>query len=81
MFKGTAIALVSFWEFAIFLAAADCKLLYPLIIFPLTMHLNYSGDDPAGICNVESNQMDPLFPPVHLCPTGYCFLHFYRYLQ
>ena len=71
--EGTAIYLVANWIFPIFFAAADCELLYFLILFPLTMFLNYSGHDPAGLCNVESIQKDPLYPLVHLCTTGYSF--------
>jgi hypothetical protein len=78
--QGTAIYMISAWQFLIFLAAADCELLYPLISFPLTMFLNYSGHDHAGVCNVESIQKDPLYPLVHLCPTGCGFLCFCRYL-
>ena len=35
--EGTAFYLIATWEFPIFLAAADCELLYPLISLPLTM--------------------------------------------
>jgi hypothetical protein len=71
--EGTVTYLVSAWEWPIFLAAADCESLHLLISFPLTVFLNYSGHDPAGACNVESIQKDPLYPLVHLCATGYCF--------
>jgi hypothetical protein len=79
--KGTTIYLVSSWELAIFLAAADCKLPHLLTPFPTTMHSHYSGDDPASICNVVTIQMDLLFPSLHLCATDHCFLYFHRYLQ
>ena len=72
--EGTVLYLVVNWSFPIFLAAADCELLHPLISFFLTMLLNYSGHDPAGVCNVESIQKDPLFPFVHLCATCYSCL-------
>ena len=79
--EGTAIYLVAMWAFAIFLTAADCELLYSLIPFPLTMLLNCSGHDPAGVCNVESIQMDHLYPLLHLCATGYSFFCQSRYLH
>ena len=79
--EGTAFYLIATWEFPIFLAAADCELLYPLISLPLTMLLHYSGHDPVGVCNVESIQKDPLYPLVHLCATSHCFLYFSRYLH
>jgi hypothetical protein len=79
--EGTAFYLIAAWELPIFLAAADCELLYPLISLPLTMLLNHSSHDPAGVCNVESIQKDPLYPLVHLCDTGYCFHCFSRYLH
>lgn len=73
--EGTAFYLVTIWGFPIYFAAADCKLPYPLIPFPLTMLSNHSGDDPTSICNVESVQMDSLYPLVHLHVTCYFFLH------
>jgi hypothetical protein len=63
--KGTAIYLVAAWVLPIFIAAADCESLYSLIPFPLIMFLNASGYDPAGVCNVESIQNDPLYPLIH----------------
>ena len=51
-----------------------------LLLGFLNHDFDYSGDDPAGVCNVESIQMDPLYPVVHLCATGYGFLQFYRHL-
>lgn len=41
---------------------------------------HYSGDDPAGVCNMESIQEDPLYPPVHLRTTGYFLLRFSGHL-
>ena len=38
--KGTATLLMPAWEFLIFLAVTDCKLLYTLIQFPITILSN-----------------------------------------
>jgi hypothetical protein len=78
--KGIEIYLVADWAFPIFLAAADCELLYSLISFPLIMFLNDSGYDPASVCHVESIQKDCLCPLVHLFATGYYFPCLSRYL-
>ena len=40
--------------------------------------LKYSGNDPAGVCNVESIQEDSLLPLDYLCPTGHHFLRSHR---
>ena len=45
------------------------------------MFLNYSGHDPTSVYNMEPIQKGPLFPPVHLCATGYYFLYWPGYLQ
>ena len=58
--EGTAVSLVADWLFPIFLNVADCELLYPLVLFLLTMPFNYRCHDHAGVCNVESIQRDPL---------------------
>ena len=79
--KGTAFYLLSFWLFPLFLAVGDCKLLYFLKPFTLTMVSNHSGNDSEGICNVESIQKSPLWPPDGSGATGYSLLHPHRYLQ
>ena len=78
--KGTAIYQMNAWAFLIFLTAADCELLYLLISFLLTILLNYSGYDPAGVCNMEAIQKDTLYPLAYLCATAYYFLCWSRYL-
>ena len=70
--EGTTIYLLANWELLVFFLAGDCELPYFLLLLPLAILSNYSGHDPTGICNVESIQTDPLYPPVHLCATGYC---------
>ena len=72
--------MVETWEFPIFHAACDCELLCSLIQFSLIMLLNFSGDDPAGICHVESIQKNPLYSVDHLCATSHDFFHLYRHL-
>jgi hypothetical protein len=78
--EGTAIYLIAAWEFPIFIATADGGIL-SLTLFPLITLLSYSGNDPAGVCNVESIQKNPLYPLVHVCATGYCFHCFPWHLQ
>jgi len=53
-FEGTATYLAANWAFLVFLLAADCELTQVPIPCSLIMLSNYSGDDPAGICHVES---------------------------
>ena len=77
--EGAAINLVATWELPIFLAVVDCEFLHSPIGFPQSL-FNHSGDDPAGVCNLESIQTNPLYPVVHLCGTGHCLLCFYRHL-
>ena len=80
IFEGTAIYLATLWGYPIFLAGGDCEPLYPLISFSLTMLSNYSGDDLAGVCNVESIQIHSLCSPVHFRATDDCVPYFFRYL-
>ena len=51
----------------VFIAPADCS-----------TNLNYSCHDFAGVCNVESIQMDHVSSSAHSCATGHCFRHTYR---
>jgi hypothetical protein len=51
----------------VYLSAADCEL-YPFDPSS-TIHayaFNFSGDDPASICNVESIEKDSVSSPAHL---------------
>ena len=77
--KGLATYEIFVWGEVIFFAAADCKLPCHSIQFLLIMASNYSNDDLTGVCNVESIQVDSLYPLAHLCATGHCVLCFYRY--
>ena len=70
-FKGTAIFMAGVWEQAIFLAAADCEFLFPLLLDFQNHHFHHSGDDSASVCNVESIQKNPFFLAVYLSATDY----------
>ena len=50
--EGSVIVLVAVWAEEIFLPVADCRFLHSIVRFP--HNFNYSDDDPAGVCNVES---------------------------
>ena len=75
---GLVIYLILQWQIPIFLAAIDCE---SVCYWSRSLQLhNYSGNDPAGVCNVESVQKGPLWPAVHFCATGHSLPRFRRNL-